>query len=68
MVYVYLSITTAMAVAANDPIMGSVPSQGTKYPFAFNGGYRGYIDGSQVKTSVAIPAGTVIVGFIAFPE
>lgn len=67
-VYVYLSITTAMAVTSGDPIMGSVPVQGTQYPFSFNGGYRGYIDGSQVRTSVAIPAGTVIVGFVAFPE
>jgi len=67
-VYVYVSITTARAIAANEAIMGGVPSQGTKYPIAFSGGYRGFIDGTQVKTSVAIPAGTVVVGFVAFPE
>lgn len=67
-VYVYVSITTARAIAANEAIMGGVPSQGTKFPIAFSGGYRGFIDGTQVKTSVAIPTGTVVVGFVAFPQ
>ena len=67
-VLVYMGINTQRAISADEPIMGGVPSQSTKYLFSGSGGYSLYIDGSQVKTRDAIPSGTAVTGFVAFPE